>query len=117
MNYDEYKKSDPKVAHIIQATYPNYKGRRKVRVQKRESYHVTDYWDGGSRNYVQFFNVRTGQNVAIESVDYEQQEQSNPFGLRLGTVRLSSDVVAVENTIFCGKNLGIRIYVHPDAEL
>ena len=115
MNRLEFKKSDPKIAWLVKLCYPGYRGRRTVKVEARETYRVADYWSEGSRNYAEFVHLPTRRVVRLDSLDYEQQAQSNLFNLTMGTVRLTPEVVAVENVIFCGKDMGVRIYVHPSA--
>lgn len=110
-----FKKSDPKVEWMVRLCYPSYKGRRPVKVEARQSYRVTDYWDGGSRDYVEFVDLKTRRRLSQDQLSFEKQTQGNPFNLNIGTVQLSPGVAAVEQCIFCGKNLGIRIYVHPDS--
>lgn len=111
----EFKKSDPKVAHLVRLCYPSYKGRRKVKVSAKQRYRVRDFWDGGSRDYVEFVHLPTMSLRSLAEIDFEGQDKANPFDLDMGYANLTPDIVAVENTIFCGKDLGIRIYLHPDA--
>ncbi len=108
----EFKKSDSKVAWLV-SLYPDYRGRRKVRVEARASYFVHDYWDGGSRSYAAFVSLSTRRCVSLDSLKYEHQTNGNHFNLPIGKVELEPGVAVVENVIFCGKDLGIRIYVHP----
>jgi len=111
----EFKKSDPKVAGLVQKCYPSWKGRRKVKVSTKERYRVSDYWDGGSRDYYEFVHLPSGRLLQLEQVEYEHQENGNPYNQTLGYVRLTPEVAVVENCIFQGKDLGVRIYVHPDS--
>ena len=110
----EFKKNDPKVARLVQMCYPNYKGRRPVKVSKRETYSLRDYWDGGSRDYAEFVRLPVMTLCQLTELDYEHQKAGNPFNLPIGRVKLSPDVAVVENCIFCGKDMGVRIYLHPD---
>lgn len=110
----EFNKKDERVARLIKATFPGWKGRRPVKVYSKLQYHLSDYHNGGSRDYAEFVNVRTGQHVNLDSLNYEHQSQGNPFNLRIGNVELTPEIAVVENVIFCGKDLGIRIHLHPD---
>ena len=111
----EFNRTDPKVERLINMCYPNYKGRRKVKVEKRARYHVSDYWDGGSRDYAEFVHLPTNRIVRLEQLNYEHQDMSNPFNLPIGIVNITPDVAVVVNSIFQGKDMGITIYVHPDS--
>ena len=110
----EFKKSDPKVAWLVKLCYPGYRGRRTVKVERRPSYFVHDYWDGGSRSYASFVNLSRRYKVSIGEVKYEHQTNGNHFNLPIGKVELEPGVAVIENVIFQGKDLGIRIYVHHD---
>lgn len=110
----QFKKSDPKVSDIVKSAYPGYRGRRPVRVQSREKYRVSDYWSEGSRTYARFLHLPTRRFIKAEQMGFEQQEQNNPFSLMIGDVKLTPETAVVEQSIFCGKNMGIRIYLHPD---
>jgi hypothetical protein len=110
----EFKKSDPTVASLVRLCYPEYRGRRKVKVFSKQRYRVHDFWDGGSRDYVEFVHLPTGSLLSLAEIDFEGQDKANPFALDMGYANLTPDVAAVENTIFCGKDLGIRIYLHPN---
>ncbi|KKL66271.1 hypothetical protein LCGC14_2146660 [marine sediment metagenome] len=110
----EFKKNDPQVSNLVRLCYPSYKGRRTIKVDKRETYRLRDYWDGGSRYHAEFVHLPTNRLVQLEQLDYEHQKASNPFNLSIGKIKLTPDIAVVENVIFCGKDLGVRVYVHPD---
>jgi hypothetical protein len=110
----EFKKSDPEVTRLVTQCYPGYRGRRKVKVEAKTTYRVHDYWDGGSRTYATFVNLSTYRRVDLETLPYEHQLRGNPFNLPIGTLTMEPGTAVVENVIFRGKDLGIRIYVHPD---
>jgi hypothetical protein len=84
-----------------------YKG-RIWKTQPRESYHPTNYWDGGSRNY--FVAVaREGMKVAMPKAD-----TNNPFkALAHGSFPIPVGFIIMEHVISCGKDRGIRIYYNP----
>ena len=110
----EFKKSDPKIAWLVKLCYPGYRGRRTVKVEGRSSYFIHDYWDSGSRSYASFVHMPTRRRVSLDSLKYEHQTNGNCFSLPIGKIELESGIAIVENVIFCGKDLGIRIYMHPD---
>lgn len=97
------------VASFIRRYFPEAKSRRPVKVSVRKSYHVSDYWDGGSRNYAVFVNLRTGENVDPKQV--QQLTEGHVYHLPYGSVELSEGFAVIEHCIFCGKDLGYRVYV------
>ena len=102
------------IKSLMISAFPNAKSRRTVKIEFKETYQVSDYWDGGSRNYCMFVDMLTG-NV-LSSADIPQnmrQAMSNPFNLPIAKVLLAPHIAVIENTIFCGKDLGYRVYLHP----
>jgi hypothetical protein len=99
----------PDVKRIATAAYPNYTGRKfSVEVSNRPI-DVRSYWDGGSRDYFVFLrldNLKTWvmPEQSINDVKVEGADK----------VSLVPGMVCVEHTIFCGKDIGITIYIHPD---
>ena len=110
----EFKKSDPKVAGLIAMCYPGGRWRRPVKVESKTIYGVHDYWDGGSRTYATFVHLPTRRKVDLETIQYEHQSNGNPFNLPIGKLKMEPGIAVIENVIFRGKDLGVRIYVHPD---
>jgi hypothetical protein len=109
----EFKKTDPVVAQYVRQ-FPNYRGRKPVRIRASKSCHISDYWSEGSRTYSVFVDFKTGKALSDSEVGFQVQTIANPFSLRIGDFDLKPGIVVVENTIFCGKDLGIRVVVHPE---
>lgn len=109
----EIKKSDPRIRHFVRH-FAGTRSRRPVRFSAQQSYHVSDYWDGGSRTNAVFVNAQTGEYLPDSQVGFEKQTMGNPFNQRIGDVKLTPNVAVVENSIFCGKDMGIRVIMHPD---
>jgi len=110
------KQKDGRVAWLIQLCFPEHKGRRPVQLHVRKKYRVSDYWDGGSRDYCCFVDLSSRRLLSDEEAGVEQQEINNPFNLPIGNLVLRSGVCVVENRIFCGKDMGIHIYIHANDE-
>jgi hypothetical protein len=95
------------VRPIVQATFPNYRG-RTFKIEFVESHTMYDTnWSGGTcRMYValnfdgQTARPRTGPPWANPAENF--------------TVKLSTDRLLVCRRYFCGKDFGITIYAHPD---
>ena len=94
------------VEAIVSAAFPSYRG-RKFRVQPAESVTLGDtFWDGGSRS--QYTAVRLADGLASAA------NVGQPWsGVEGKSVPVPPGVVIVEHSIFCGKDCGLRIYVHP----
>jgi hypothetical protein len=107
MEQVELEKSDPRIAQYVKG----YKGRKSVKVRSVKSYNVMDYWSDGSREYARFVNLNTGMDLLPEQAGFVMQEHSNPFRQMMGEVILKPGIAVVVNSIFCGKNMGYRLYV------
>ncbi len=91
---------------ILDATYPDYRGRKfKVEFTDKVWLHDTN-WGGGSRNYYAFVTA-DGERRYLPS----PPPWDNPYEGR--GVELPANVLVVEHCYFCGKDLGITIYAHP----
>lgn len=118
MNRIEMSFKDERVRRIVCAAFPSAKTRRSVKLEARTTYHCRDYWDGGSRNYCAFVRLSDLHVLSSESVPKgERQQMGNPFNLPIYDVQLEPGFVVVEHTIFCGKDIGYRIYFHPGLQL
>jgi hypothetical protein len=83
----------------------------KWKVEARETISMTSgYWDGGSKTDYTGVNLETGQILPC-NID----EPGNPF-TNPGTpiVKLQPGFAILAHSIFCGKDSGITIYVHPE---
>lgn len=67
-------------------------------------------WSGGSRNSYHGVDMVTGQTwpVAFEHTSPWNSERKNI------EVKLAPGKAVVEHSMFCGKDMGLRIYLHPD---
>lgn len=104
----ELNRNDPRVQPFIH----NYKGRRTVKIIESTAHHVSDYWDGGSRDYTSYSTMH-GRPLSQQQVKFQKQTEGNPFNQNVGTVTIEPGIVVVVNAIFQGKDMGFRIYVHP----
>ena len=104
---EQIKVRKAQVKPIVEVTFPDYKG-RKFRVQFTDTvtFHDTN-WGGGSRNYYQAVKMDEGKAGAMPNFS----PWDNP--LEGKKVELPENVVVVEHSIFCGKDMGLRFYAHP----
>ena len=67
-------------------------------------------WDGGSRTTYSLVNIETGESVPASdnmSAPWDNTRQDRTVTLRPG-------FAAIRHSIFCGKDMGLTFYVHPD---
>lgn len=101
-------RKSPDVARIVSATFPDYRG-TKVAISTAEKYSPQNYWSGGSRTYAVAYSLDTGKVILLDS------ETENPMnGAAHVSVPIPQGVAIIEHVIFQGKDLGIRVIVHPD---
>jgi hypothetical protein len=67
-------------------------------------------WEGGSRDTYKAIDFETGNEVLVSSdaAPWDRSRAEN-------TVTLSPRFCVVEHTIFCGKDMGLTFYVHPES--
>jgi hypothetical protein len=101
--------NDPLIRRILKATYPAYRGRKIRIVPQRYPLNCKSYWEGGSRDYFAFVRLDT---FAVASMPAQSAFDKDIRGAE--SVTLPSGVICVEHSIFCGKDVGIRIHVNPE---
>jgi len=102
--------ADPRVKRIIQDCYPTYRG-RKVRLSEHIPSQLDSWWDGGSRDYYVFYQPTTRKVFPVHS-NHPVFEANQPRNLNQESI--PEDVLLVEHSIFCGKDVGITIHVKSD---
>ena len=99
--------ADPRIKEIINACFPDYRG-RKVRVTNYIPSRLDSWWDGGSRDYFVFYQPQTRKVFHVHSnhpiFEPNQPKTVNPEAI-------PEDVLLVKHTIFCGRDIGITIHV------
>lgn len=99
--------TDPTIRKIVRACYPNWKG-RKIKIEPATRYYMSDYWSEGSRNYVMAYHLESG------ATKHPSRMATNPYNdVAHAEVQIPEGIALVENAIFSGKDMGIRIYVNP----
>lgn len=109
---DSVKVTRNDVAQIIRATFPSYKG-RKITVKPKASIAIDSSglnWSGGTRYQ---YRACTLEGQATGNLD--RHNASAPWEKAPGShsVEVLQGHVIVEHCMFCGKDLGLRIYVNP----
>jgi len=99
--------SEPGVKELGQAV--GYSGRKYAFKAVEEVQMNSTYWDGGSRSTWTAVKLSTRQVVPLPRFGPPQfgGPQSIP------PIPLEQDMAIVEHSIFCGKDMGLTIYIHP----
>lgn len=98
------------VRAIALAAFPTYSGRKFTVEQFSGPMRLDSYWEGGSISYFVILDLATLRSRAIE-------ENGTPFsnGGKIERItELPLNCAVVEHSIFCGRAMGIRIYVRPE---
>lgn len=99
------------VARVVDATFPQYKG-RKIALEPARSVNLNDLnWSGGTRNQ---YRTCTLDGLAVGGSDRYalMAPWANPAeGV---TLSLPPGFLVVRHGMFQGRDVGLTIYVHPD---
>jgi len=110
--------SDPLVKRILRATWPEYTG-RKVELRVEEKLHLDSYMgEGGTWNEWVALELSEFRVVDIPCHGGLAAHVAGPDSLAwntaFGETRVIPGVAYVGRIHFCGKDLGVRIVIHPD---
>jgi hypothetical protein len=98
------------VAPMVRGTFPDYRG-KKFQVIAAESVTLHDLnWSGGSRCQYRACTI-TGQPLGNADRFNQMAPWRNPAEGQ--TLPIVPGACVVQHTLFCGQDLGLRIYVHP----
>jgi hypothetical protein len=101
--------NDPLIRRILQVTYPDYRGRKIRIIPQRYPLNCKSYWEGGSRDYFAFVRLDTFQTAPMPAQSAFDKDIRGAE-----SVTLPAGVICVEHSIFCGKDVGIRIHLNPE---
>ena len=102
-------KPDKFTRDLVKKAFPDYNG-RKYRVKVFEGpKEIRSYWSEGSRDFYAFINMETKEAGEIHS-NHPVYEPNQPNTLK----ELPINVALICHTIFCGKDIGVTIYVRPE---
>jgi len=91
---------------VVSQVFPEYRGRKfSLRFTTRVTFSDTN-WGGGTRN--EYRTVRADGTHGYLSVPAPWANM-----VEGQTVDLPMTALLIEHAIFCGRDLGIRIYAHP----
>lgn len=99
----------PDVIRLCRKVYPDYNG-KKFRVQVTGNpFSVSSYWDGGSLTYFTFVRLNDGASMPMPA-----QSAFDPKIKGADAVSLVPGMACVKHSIFCGKDTGCTVMVHPE---
>lgn len=98
------------IERLVTATFPEYKG-RKFSIRPKEKIQLSDLnWSGGTRSE---YKACTLDGQWLGSTECYAQMWPGDNKAEGMIIPIPSGVCVIEHCIFCGKDLGIRIYVNP----
>lgn len=102
------KTSNPEVKRIAKLAFPEYRGRKFSVVVTDKPMTFQNYWDGGTRDYLQAVQIDTGK-VWPPSV-----MSQNPYNdkAQLAVAPIPGWALVTHN-YFCGQDVGLTVLVHP----
>jgi hypothetical protein len=107
MNRTIYLNS-PETKRVAKLCFPDWNG-NKIKLEVfRGPFNLSSYWDGGSRSYYSLINLITGETAMVP-------ENGSLFSPNIGKLtNLPINCVLGEQTIFCGKDLGVTLYLNEE---
>lgn len=99
----------PEAVKIALTAYPSYTGKKFQIEVSTFPIDVRSYWEGGSRDYYTFLRLDT---LAVMPIPQQSAFDKQVVGA--DNALLVPGMVCVKHSIFCGKDMGITIYVHPE---
>jgi len=108
MNMIRVKRSE--VEQIVNATFPEYRG-RKIKIDASGSVTFTDLnWSGGTRS-----QYRACSLAGDKSGNMDPYNNAAPWAnpAEGGIVSIPVGHCVVEHSICCGRDIGLIVHVHP----
>jgi hypothetical protein len=110
--------SDPLVKKILAITWPEYRG-RKVELEVGDSIRLGSYLgEGGTWNQWKALELAEFQVIDIPCPGGLSAHVAGPDSLAwktsFGMSRVVPGIAYVGRIHFCGKDLGVRVVIHPD---
>jgi hypothetical protein len=108
--------SHPVVSRIVKQAFPGSKGiRRPIGIECRDKMHIESYWSGGSKYDYGFVRLSDWTTLTANDIPREaRQAEGNAYNLPVADIEIQPGFAVVEHIIFCGKDLGYRLYLHGD---
>ncbi len=94
---------------LAKIAFPDWRGRKATLVRRDVVELIGTFWDGGSKSTFRAVNISTGETSdAMPGMDTPRE-----FGGKAANqaVRIPVGFAIVEHIVFCGKELGCRVFV------
>lgn len=102
------------VAAIIAATYPDHRG-RKIEVRPTVQVALHDlHWSGGTRSEYRACTLDGTALGSTERVARLAPWSSAALAAEGARVELPPGTAVVEHSVFCGRDMGLRVYIRPE---
>jgi len=102
--------TNSEVLALTKRAFPDYTG-KKISIEVCSTpIDVRSYWDGGSRTYFKFMKL----DGSAYSVTVPPQSAFDAKVQGAEAVNLVPGLACVSHIYFCGEDLGINIYIHPE---
>jgi hypothetical protein len=106
----ELSPRDPAIAHIIRATFPQYR-KRKVYLKARETITLQDLnWSGGTR--AEYRTCTLDGHPTASTLPYSALAPWNNYAEGV-TLPIPQGMACVQGGVFCGKESTLTINVNP----
>ena len=107
-------KEKPEIARVFSAAFPSYSG-RKHKVSIEETVYVpSSYWDEGSKTSAVFIRLDSLETGALPDNHPFFDRARVPNQLQAGeSLPLVPGIAMVTHSLFCGKDMGLTLHVHP----
>ena len=103
---------DQLVKSVCRKAFPEYTG-RKVQIRYNvKSINLQSYWDGGSRSYFAIVRLQDNEILSVP----ENHPAFSPIN-GIDNFTIPEGYVVVENRIFCGRDMGLKLHVSESAPL
>lgn len=109
MQKNTVKTNKQAVKPVLALTFPEYKGKKfQVSYATKITFSDTN-WGGGSKNTYKAVKRTEGQVIVGKFTP------AAPWNnlIEGQTFPIPEDVIVVEHTVFCGRDLGITFHMHP----
>ena len=106
-------KEKPEIGRVFSAAFPSYSGRKhKVEIAERVCVPPT-YWDGGSKTSAVFIRLDSLETGPMPN-NHPFFDRRTPNELQAGeSLALLPGIAMVTHSLFCGKDMGLTLHVHP----
>lgn len=101
-------KTDKAVKALLTAAFPDYRGRKLTALATETMTVYNLNWCEGSRNTYVAIDLATIDCLAVAvKAPWKEDREGATFEMKRG-------IVIAERMVFCGRECGVRFYLHPE---